>query len=345
MANQSNPQSAIPDPQSAAEPWTVGRLLKWTTEYLARHGADSPRLDAEVLLAHARGCQRIDLYAAYEEEVDEAVRAAFRKLVQGRAAGTPVAYLVGHREFYALDFEVTPDVLIPRPETELLVVALTDHVKRRDAARSGDELCAGLPTPHERRRPTVEQVARSGDRPQQEGDRPQPSIEIADVGTGSGILAVCAAKYVSGAHVTAVDVSPAALEVARRNAERHGVAERIELVQSDVLAGVRPAARFDYIVSNPPYVTTAEMSELPIDVRGHEPHVALHAGPEGTAVIAPLVEQAAQRLRPGGMLLVEVSPMIAGRVEELVRSQSAFNLEPIIRDPAGHARVVQAKRA
>jgi release factor glutamine methyltransferase len=337
MAKDSNPQSEIRNPQSSEGPWTIGRLLKWTADYLAQHGADSPRLDAEVLLAHARRCQRIDLYAAYDEEVDEAARATFRDLVRRRATGTPVAYLVGHREFYALDFEVTPDVLIPRPETELLVVALSDHVKQR-------LLCAGLPTPHKSGRHTGDGVARSGDRLQQEKDRPQQTIAIADVGTGSGILAVCAAKYVGGARVTAIDVSPAALEVARRNAARHGVAERIEFVQSNLFANVLPDVCFDYIVSNPPYVTTAEMAELPGDVREHEPHVALDAGEEGTTVIAPLIKQAAERLYPGGVLLVEVSPMIAGRVEDLVRSQATFELGPTIRDPAGHARVVQATR-
>lgn len=155
---------------------------------------------------------------------------------------------------------------------------------------------------------------------------------------------MCAAKYVPGAQVTAVDVSRAALAVARRNAERHGVAERIEFIESQLFAGVRPDARFDVIVSNPPYVTTAEMAELPREVRDHEPHVALHAGVDGTNVIEPLIAQAAERLRAGGVLLVEISPMIAERVEELVRGQAAFELGPTIRDPAGHARVVQATR-
>src|SRR5262245_40644110 len=113
------------------EPWTIGRLLSWTVEYLNRHGSENARLDAEVLLAEARGCRRIDLYTAFGEVADEKVRTAFRELVRRRADGTPVAYLVGRREFYSLDFEVTPDVLIPRPETELLVVALLDHVKKR----------------------------------------------------------------------------------------------------------------------------------------------------------------------------------------------------------------------
>jgi len=335
---------------STDEPWTIGRLLAWTIEYLGKRGAENPRLDAEVLLAHARGCRRIDLYAAYGDEAAEETRTAFRDLVRRRAAGEPVAYLVGHREFYALDFEVTPDVLIPRPETELLVVALLDHVKQRpnavvrgspDPARARTE---GLPDDlavGQERRPAVGRVAPSGDRPQQAGDRPQ--LEIADVGTGSGVLAVCAAKYVPEARVTAIDISPAALDVARRNAERHGVGERIAFVESDLFASVRADARFDYIVSNPPYVSTSELAELAVDVRQHEPRVALEAGEQGTETIERLIPQAAERLNAGGVLLIEISPMIAEKVEQIVRDNPALELRPTIRDLAGHARVVQAK--
>jgi release factor glutamine methyltransferase len=333
---------------SPEEPWTIGRLLSWTVEYLGRHGAENPRLDAEVLLAEARGCRRIDLYAAYSEPAGDEVRMAFRELVRRRAAGTPVAYLVGWREFYALEFIVTPDVLIPRPETELLVVALLDQVKQRGASEvvRGSRDPAQEPTeglmPGDSGRPAVDTVARSGDRPQLEsGDQPQ--LEIADVGTGSGALAVCAAKYVPSSHVTAIDVSPAALEVARRNAQRHGVAERIDFVESDLFANVGSAAMFDCIVSNPPYVSTQEMAELSPDVREQEPHVALHAGARGTEVVARLIEAAKTRLRPGGVLLVEVSPMIAAEVEQLVRSESEFELQPTLRDLAGHPRVVQAR--
>lgn len=288
------------------DPWTIGRLLSWTVDYLKRHGAENPRLDAEVLLATARGCRRIDLYTAFGDEASEEVRTAFRELVRRRAAGEPVAYLVGHREFYSLDFQVTPDVLIPRPETELVVVALLDHVKKLGASDA--------------------------------------VVAIADVGTGSGILAVCAAKYVMNSHVTAIDISTAALAVAQRNAVKHGVEEQIEFVESDLFSAVPPELRFDYIVSNPPYVSTAEMAQLAPDVRHHEPHLALHAGEQGTAVIRPLISQAAERLKPGGALLVEISPMIAESVEQLVRENSSLALDATIRDLAGHARVVQASR-
>jgi release factor glutamine methyltransferase len=288
------------------EPWTIGRLLSWTVEYLAKHGADNPRLDAEVLLAEARGCKRIDLYTAYGEPATDEIRTAFRELVRRRAEGTPVAYLVGRREFYSLDFEVNPDVLIPRPETELLVVALLDQVKKRPASEA--------------------------------------KIQIADVGTGSGVLAVCAAKYIPKAHVMAIDVSPATLVVARRNADRHNVADRITFVEGNILLGEPPEPRFDYIVSNPPYVSTAEMKQLDRDIRDYEPELALRAGENGTDVIVPLVEQAAARLQPNGVLLIELSPMIAGEVERLLEQQPMLERGPTIRDLAGHARIVQATR-
>jgi release factor glutamine methyltransferase len=308
------------------EPWTIGRLLTWTIEYLGQHGAENPRLDAEVLLATARGCKRIDLYAAYGEPADEQTRTAFRELVRRRAAGTPVAYLVGKREFYSLEFEVTPVVLIPRPETELLVVALLDHVKAR--AAGGSEL--------------GKQDVDASSTPAPSPQSPVP-LAIADVGTGSGILAVCAAKYVANSRVTAIDISAAALAVARRNAQRHGVAERITFIESDLFANVPADGKFDYIVSNPPYVSTAEMANLGADVREHEPHVALHAGERGIDVIAPLIEQAKTRLNPLGALLIEVSPMVAAEVEQLLRKTAEFELGPTMRDLAGHPRIVQAR--
>jgi release factor glutamine methyltransferase len=308
------------------EPWTIGRLLTWTVEYLTKHGAENPRLDAEVLLAEARGCRRIDLYAAFGEPASEEVRTAFRELVRRRAAGTPVAYLVGHREFYSLEFEVTPDVLIPRPETEHLVVALLDHVKSRGAGGRG--LGAGENAEH-KSAPSPQNLA---------------PLSIADVGTGSGILAVCAAKYVPNAYVTAIDISTAALAVAKRNAERHGVAERIEFLESNLFANVPADRQFDYIVSNPPYVSTAEMAELPKDVRDHEPHMALDAGERGIDVIAPLIRQAATRLKPGGALLIEISPMIAAEVEQLIRDTPGLKPAPTLRDLAGHQRIVQATK-
>jgi release factor glutamine methyltransferase len=287
------------------ESWTIGRLLQWTSDYLKEHGSETPRLDAEVLLAHARSCQRIALYTAFDEPAGDDLRTKFRALVKERAEGKPVAYLVGHREFYSMSFRVTPDVLIPRPETELLVVRLLDIAKERGA------------------------------------DQP---ITIADVGTGSGIIAVVAAKRLKQAHVTAIDASRAALEVARSNAETHGIANRIEWIESDLFTAVPGEQTFDIIASNPPYITEAEYEKLAKSVKDFEPRHALVAGPRGTEVIEHLIQQAAGRLNPGGRLLLETSPMIEPAVRSLVEVDTRFELAPTIKDLAGHPRVVQARR-
>ncbi len=298
-----------------AETWTVGRLLNWTTDYLQQRGADSSRLDAELLLAEACACQRIDLYTQFDHQPPEEVRVAFRELVRRRAEGMPVAYLVGRREFYSMSFRVTPDVLIPRPETEFLVVALTDLVKER-AARDGA----------------------AGDCAEQE------SLRIADVGTGSGVLAVCAAKHIPGCRVTAIDCSRGALEVAAANARDHDVADQIELIESDLFAQVPDERQFDFIVSNPPYVTTEEMQELPRDVRDYEPHVALEAGPLGTEVIGRLASQSASRLTAGGYLLCEISPMLEEKVAALFAGDACWESCRFFKDLAGHTRVAQVCR-
>ena len=289
-----------------SDSWTIGRLLQWTTQYLGDHGSESPRLEAEVLLAHAGGCKRIELYTTFEEPASDELRQSFRGLVKRRAEGTPVAYLVGKREFFSLEFEVTPGVLIPRPETEHVVVALFDAVKQSD--RGGD------------------------------------GVRIADIGTGSGILAVTAAKRLTSAKITAVDISPAALEVARRNAVRHGVADRIEFIQSDLFDGIPSHAVFDYLVSNPPYITTSEWEQLPPDVKNFEPRSALEAGPDGLAVIRHLISSAACRLSASGELFIEISPMIAAPVEQLIRSTPELELLPTIPDLASHLRVIHARR-
>jgi release factor glutamine methyltransferase len=289
------------------EPWTIGRLLAWTIDYFTQRGVENPRLDAEILLASARGCQRIDLYAAYGDEATEKVRTTFRELVRRRAQGTPVAYLVGHREFYALDFEVTPDVLIPRPETEHLVVTLLDLAKRH----CGD----------------------------------QEHVQIADVGTGSGVIAVCAAKHLPKAQVTAIDISAAALAVAEDNARRHDVRDRVTFVEGDLLEAENIPGDFDFIVSNPPYVGLDELDELAADVRDHEPHTALFAGERGTDVVERLVSQSLARLRPGGFFLIEIAPRLEVEVHGFVSQQVGFKLQPTVKDLAGLPRVVVARKS
>jgi release factor glutamine methyltransferase len=290
---------------ASEESWTIGRLLNWTADYLDACGAGSPRLDAEVLLAEVRGCERIELYTAFDEVADEPTRAAFRELVRRRAGGEPVAYLVGRREFYAMSFEVTPAVLIPRPETEFLIIALLDLAKpRTDTA----------------------------------------PLRIADIGTGSGVLAVTAATVLADCLVSATDISDEALEVARRNAAAWAVADRIDWHLGDLFADLPPEATFDFVLSNPPYVTAEEYWQLSPEVRDHEPRAALLAGKRGTEMIERLVAEATSRVRSGGWLLVEISPMIEQAVANLVASTAGWQLEGIAADQAGLARLARVRR-
>jgi release factor glutamine methyltransferase len=292
-----------------SETWTVLKLLTWTTDFLKQRGSDNPRLDAEVLLAAAKGCPRIMLYAAFDEVVSEDVRTKFRELVKQRADGMPVAYLVGRREFFSLALKVTPDVLIPRPETEFVVVAALDYLK--------------------------------GARSQGSGARNQ---KVADVGTGSGAIAVSIAKHAPACRVTAIDKSAAALTVARENARVHGVAERIEFLEGDLLTMLPSEQEFDVVASNPPYVTESEYAALPREVKEHEPRLALVGGASGTEVIERLIPQAAERLLPGGLLVMEVSPMIAPRIVELIAADGRYEPATIGKDLAQQPRIVSAIR-
>ena len=289
--------------QTDSDVWTVGRLLTWTTEWLTARGSDSPRLDAEVLLAFVRGCPRIALYTAFDVPVNDDERARFRGLVKRRGEGEPVAYLVGSREFFSLPFAVNSAVLIPRPETEGLVIRVLD-------------LC------------------------QSAG---QPS-RIVDVGTGSGAIAVTLAKRLPKATFVATDISAAALAVARDNATRLGVVDRIEFVECDLLDAPAAAGPWDVIASNPPYVREDEFAALPRDVRLHEPRTALVSGPTGVEVIGRLAAAAAKTLVPGGWLLVEVGPSTATAAEQVIAANAGLVSEPTLKDLAGLPRIVQARR-
>ena len=293
--------TATPSPAADA-PWTVGRILEWTAQHLKKSGSDTPRLDAELLLAKARGCPRIQLYVQFNEVVPDAQRAVMRDLVRRRAQSEPVAHLVGHREFFSLDFAVSPDVLIPRPDTETLVLDLITHARR-------------LPAP-----------------------------AILDVATGSGCIAIAAAVQVPAARVTASDVSPAALTLARQNADRHGVAARITFLEGDLLAPLPAGAQFDFLVSNPPYIPTAQLETLDREVRDYEPRLALDGGPDGLRFLATLLQQAPSVLVPGGRLLLEFTPEQAPALLELATAQPERSDPAVLKDLAGRPRVLVATR-
>jgi len=289
-------------------PWTLGRLLQWTATYLKEHGSDSPRLDAEVLLAHACGCQRIELYTRFEEQPPESLKTQFRDLVRRRAQGMPVAYLVGYREFYSLRFRVSPAVLIPRPETELVLIGLFDCIKAHGSL--------------------------------------QDSPRIVDIGTGSGVLAITAAKHLPHARITAIELQPEALEVARANASDHGVLERIEWARGDLFDALPSGneERFDYVISNPPYIGLREKDSLPRDVRDYEPATALFAGEEGLDILRRLIEQCETWLKPGGYLLSEISPWQTEPLSELLQRRGGWEAARYLDDLDRRPRVLVARR-
>jgi release factor glutamine methyltransferase len=289
-----------------AQPWTIQRLLTWTADYFRQKGSDSPRLDAEVLLAAILGCQRIDLYVRFDQVPGADELARFRALVQRRAAGEPVAYLTGHKEFFSVPLAVSPAVLIPRPETELLVVETLDQAKKVNL------------------------------------DRP---LLIADIGTGSGNIAIALAKHLPEARIWGADLSPAAIDIAAKNAAVNELSQRCHFLQGDLLEPLAKHGPFDFIVSNPPYIGQAERATLPDSVVKFEPESALFStGPEGTEVIFRLIDESLDVLRPGGFLLLEISPIVAERVRSKIAQSAGWELVAIKKDLAGLERVAIARK-
>jgi release factor glutamine methyltransferase len=273
----------------------------------------SHTLAAELLLMHALGRDRTWLYTHPEAVLEPAGSEKYFALIARRAAGEPTQYLTGKQEFWGLEFEVTPAVLIPRPETE--------HVMEVALARLGPRgLKIHMDTGLSRER-----------------------LRVADVGTGSGCLAISLAYELPHAEVFATDISAPALEVARRNATRHALADRIHFLQSDLLEALRRDSHsFDLIVSNPPYVGRDEAAELQREVRDHEPDAALFAGPTGVEIYARLIEEAGELLRPGGMLVLELGYNSAEHVRAILAEQKCWANVSFTNDLAGISRVAAA---
>ena len=293
--------------EQTANQWTLQRLLEWTTSHFDDEGSDSSRLDAEVLLAEALNCKRIELYTRFAEVPAAEPMKMFREWVKRRAAGEPVAYLVGHKEFYSLKFKVTPATLIPRPETEHLIVAALEVCKNCD-------------------------------------DNAGP-IRIIDVGTGSGCIAVTMARQLEREYVVAAtDISLEALAVARENAEAHEVDSRIRFYEGDLLDALPEGSNpVHLIVSNPPYIGRCEVDTVEATVKDFEPDTALFAGEQGTEIIERLIPQAEKMLLPGGHLIFEASPSVMERCEALVQ-QSSLEFVEVINDYAGLKRILVAKQ-
>lgn len=281
---------------------TIAQAIIEGSRRLRAAGVDHDRLTAGLLLRHLIGVERTHLLTRSEEQIGEDQYHAYLELVERRAAGEPLQYVTGHQEFYGLDFLVTPDVLIPRPETEFL----------------------------------IERVIKLAQ--ESEGE----SLLIVDVGTGSGCISVTIAKLLPGALLIATDVSSAALTVARRNAERHGVRDRIEFLEGDLLAplaGRGLEGGVDILASNPPYVNQDGRQLLQREVRDWEPHEALFGGADGLDFYRRLLTETAQILKPEGYLVLEIGFSQLEAISEIV-SESELRLCDVTRDLQGIPRVV-----
>ena len=278
----------------------VLELLTLSTDYLKKAGVDTPRLDAEVLLAYCLGLERIWLYVYHDRPVTEEELNCYRRLIARRGKHCPVAYLTGEKEFMSLSFHVTPDVLIPRPDTEILVESVITRVS---------------------------------------ASFPEGEVRIVDIGTGSGAIAVSLAHLLPHVSVMALDISPKALTIAEDNAQRHGVASRCRFIRSDLLSGLPPGYQAHVLVSNPPYISLPQWEELPRSVREYEPEIALKAGADGLDFYRRIFQEAPPYLLPGGYLFLEIGAGQREAVCQLGMAKG-WNLEEVHKDHAGIERVL-----
>lgn len=269
-------------------PWTIGRLLSWTKDYFVRHQVVDARLASEVLLAHAAQCRRIDLYARFDSILEPERVECFRGWVRRASAQEPIAYLVGQKEFFSLSFKVTPEVLIPRAETETLVECVLDYCGK-----------AGLTHPR-----------------------------LLDLGTGTGCLAIAALMHLPAGSAVATDVSTAALEIARLNAARHGVSDRLTFVEANRLAlpdAIVPEDGFDILMCNPPYIPASAIAGLDAAVRDYEPSLALTDGADGLSFYRTIAADGPPLLAPEAMIFVEIGD---GQAQAVVEAMTDLgNLE------------------
>ena len=284
-----------------AEVWTIGKILKWTEEYFQKAQLDSPRLDAEVLLAHVLNQpERIYLYVHFDQPLEQSELAAYRECIKRRVQHEPVAYITGHRDFMGLDFKVTKDTLIPRPDTEILVEAVLQR----------------LPAAGE-------------------------NTTLADIGTGTGAICLSLLNYLPKLRAMAVDISPGALAVAQENSLSLGLSQRVEFFQGDLLAPLKVKGELlNAIVSNPPYIPKADIATLASDVKAYEPMEALDGGEDGLDFYRRLLAESGDLLKDGGFLAMEVGIHQAGQLEALAKDMSQWGKCEILRDLAGIERVV-----
>jgi release factor glutamine methyltransferase len=280
------------------EEWTIARVLTWATDDFRRRGLDSPRLDAELLLSHVLGVDRLRLLLDAGRTLAKPELLAYRELIVRRRRAEPVAYILGVREFYGHSLRVGPSVLVPRPDTETLVEVALDRTRVAHLYGEAMDLC-----------------------------------------TGSGCVAIAFARRRPTWRVTAVDVSPEAVAVARENIERAGATFNAHVLEGDLDAPLPGGARYDLVTANPPYIPTADLATLPADVRDHEPRLALDGGADGLDLVRRVIAVAQRRLRPRGVLAVEVGHDQAARVAALLDAAGFTGVERR-KDYGGIERVV-----
>ena len=274
----------------------------------------SEPLTAELLLLHATGRTRTSLYSHPDDQLSESELENYFSSVERRAAGVPTQHLTGKQEFWSLEFEVTPDVLIPRPETEHLIEVALDRLAVRELRAGHKQKLSGQ------------------------------GLRLVDIGTGSGCIAISLAKELPAAEIYATDISPLALAVAQRNADRLGFADRTRFLETNLLDALSPSSLlFDLIISNPPYIGRRESASLPREVRDHEPASALYGGEEGYELYGALIPQAARRLKPEGLLVLELGHDSLPAVQPLLET-AAWTKIGVTNDLASIPRVLSAER-
>jgi release factor glutamine methyltransferase len=284
------------------ESWTVLKLLQWTTDYFQRNNVPEPRTSAEVLLAHVLAEDRLFLYLNYDRPMETSELAAYRACIKRRLEGEPNQYITGLQEFWSLPLRVSPDVLIPRPETEVLVEAVVEFLDKAD-----------------------------------------PNVDILDLGTGSGAIAIALARELPAARIVAADLSMAALRLAQENAKSNQVDERIFFVRGDMFGAIPGGSqKFKVVVTNPPYISHADILELPREIRDFEPHQALEGGPDGLTAIRHIIAETPTVLSQAGALFMEMGADQAESVSALVTDSQHYQSYRIIKDYSGLDRVLVA---
>jgi len=303
-------------PPAQTDLWTTRRLLAWMQETFAKKHLDAPRKQAEMLLEHVIGCKTLELYTNPDRPASPLERDTLRNLVQRALKHEPIQYLVGKERFFGLELLVDKRVLIPRPETQTIVEEVLQHLR----ANHG-------------------QSATKGD-----------GLLLADICTGSGAIAIALLKNLPAARVVATDLSKDALEVARTNATRHGVLDRLDLLEGDLLAPLhdhpttRGVASLDYLVSNPPYIPDEEWAAVEPNVKDYEPHLALRSSPDGLTHVRRLINDAPRLLKPQGLMLIEVAESRAAQAADLARAHPDLTDVRTLKDLFNKPRVIVAAK-